>query len=112
MKLLSGVAPLFEHYFRVFQAGGPMFHFAFREMKEPLRTVMKRFIKKGSVNGLCAKALIKLHECDPVMQLDDSKIDFVLDAKAQVFLGEVCVLSSEKQCSYDKRMENSAFTLL
>ena len=47
-------------------------------MKEFLRTLIKRFIRKDSVRvWLSAKDLVKLDICDPAIELDDSKIDFV-----------------------------------
>ena len=47
--------------------------------------LIKRFIRKDSVDVLSAKGLIKLDACDPVIQLDDSKTNFGLYIKAQLF---------------------------
>lgn len=89
-----GVAPLFEQCFRGFQADSLLSYFIFSEMKELFLTLMKLFVKGDSVDGLSSKDLIKLDECDPVIQLNNSKMDFVLE----VFLRKVCRLSSEEQC--------------
>ena len=94
MRFHIGVAPLFEQCFRGFQADSLLSYFILIEMKELLLTLMKLFIKRDSVDGPSSKDLIKLDECDPVIQLNDSKMDFVLE----VFLRKVCRLSSEKQC--------------
>ena len=55
MKLLIGVVPLFDQYLRIFRADVPLCNFMFGEMEELLKTLMKHFIKKDSVDGCLQK---------------------------------------------------------
>ena len=55
MKLLIGVVPLFDQYLRIFRADVPLYNFMFGEMEELLKTLMKHFIKKDSVDGCLQK---------------------------------------------------------
>ena len=85
IKFLVGIAPLFEHYLKVFQGERPLVHLTFTEMKSLLLTFLKRFIKTNVVDDAKeAKQLNEIDVEDSANMLDLSKIDFGLEVKAEL----------------------------
>ena len=80
------IAPLFEHYLKVYQGEGPLVNLTFTEMKSLLVILLTRFIKSNVVDDADkeAKQLIEIDVEDSANILDLSKIDFGLEVKAEL----------------------------
>ena len=93
MKFLVGISPLFEQYLKVFQSEGPLVFLIFTEMKSSLTTLLKHFVNLTVVDEAReAKQLIDIDVVDTANIHDLSKIDFGLEAKA-----ELMEISDEKK---------------